>query len=195
MDKSNIFNICIGRQTGSGGKEVAKILGRILNVPVYDKELIYIASKESGLSPEFFEKADERSSKGFMGSVFALGNNYLNNDKLFEIQSRVILSLAEKGSSIFIGRCADYILRDRENVLSIFISAEDEYRAKRVADSENMTLQEAQSFIKSNDKRREEYYNYYTFKKWGAAGSYDLCLNSSSLGIDKIIKYILNAVS
>lgn len=183
--------ICIGRQTGSGGKEVAAILGETLGIPVYDKELVYIASKESGLASEFFEKADEKSAKGLMG-IFGLTNNILSNDKLFEIQSRVISSLAEKGPAIFIGRCADYVLRERENLLSVFISADEDFRVAKIADLQNVTSQEALSFIRQNDKRRSDYYNYYTFKKWGVAESYDLCISSSTFGVEKTVKIILD---
>lgn len=189
------FNICIGRQTGSGGKEIAGRLGKILNIPVYDKELIYIASKESGLGAEFFEKADEKSTKGLMGAFFGITNNYLNNDKLFEIQSSVILSLADKGPSIFIGRCADYILRDRENMLSVFISADEKFRAERISESENLSLPEALSYIRQCDRKRSEYYNYYTFKNWGHSNSYDLSISSSKFGIDKTIEIILRGIA
>ena len=198
------FIITIGRQIGSGGKIIASRLGEILDMPVYDKELIYIASKESGVAPELFEKADERSSKSFLGSMFGLGTSlsdaaatsstgaYLNNDKLFDIQSRIIRELAEKQSAIFVGRCADYILRDYENLRSIFISANMEDRVERLCKANDISCEEANSLISVADKKRPAYYNYYTFKTWGAASSYDLCINSSVFGIEKSVQIILN---
>ena len=199
------FIITIGRQIGSGGKIIANRLGEVLNMPVYDKELIYIASKESGLAPELFEKADEKSSKSFLGSIFGLGASlsdaaatsmgaYLNNDKLFDIQSRIIRELAEKQPSIFVGRCADYILRDYENVRSIFISATMEDRVGRLCKANDMSCEEVRSLISATDKKRPAYYNYYTFKTWGAAASYDLCINSSVLGVEGSVQVILDSL-
>jgi len=199
------FIITIGRQIGSGGKIVADRLGDILSIPVYDKELIYIASRESGLAPELFEKADEKSAKSLLGSILgvsgALSDSaatsmgaYLNNDKLFDIQSRIIRELAGKQSSIFVGRCADYILRDYENVRSVFISAKPEERIDRLCGTDGISREKAESVMAATDKKRAAYYNYYTFKTWGSAASYDLCINSSVLGIDGTVQAILDFV-
>jgi len=196
------FVITIGRQIGSGGKTIADRLGKILDVPVYDKELIYIASKESGLAPELFEKADEKSSKSVLGNIFGFAGvlsdsaasmgGYLNNDKLFDIQSEIIRELADKQSAIFVGRCADYILRDHPNIKTIFITAKLEDRIERLCKSMGISREKTESIIVATDKRRSAYYNYYTFKTWGAASSYDLCINSSVFGIDGTVRTILD---
>jgi len=198
------FVITIGRQIGSGGKIVAAKLGKILNIPIYDKELIYIASKESGLAPELFEKADEKSSKSVLGNIFgfagALSDSaasmgaYLNNDKLFDIQSKIIRELAENGSAIFVGRCADYILRDHPNIKSVFITAKLEDRIERLCGTMGISREKAESMIAATDKKRPAYYNYYTFKTWGAASSYDLCINSSVFGIEGAVRTILDFI-
>ena len=198
------FVITIGRQIGSGGKMIAAKLGDILNVPVYDKELIYIASKESGLAPELFEKADEKSSTSVLGNIFGFAGalsdsaasmgTYLNNDKLFDIQSRIIKELAEKQSAIFVGRCADYILRDHPNIKTIFITAKHEDRIERLCKSMEISREKAVAVIAATDKKRPAYYNYYTFKTWGAASSYDLCINSSVFGIEGTVRTILETV-
>ena len=199
------FVITIGRQIGSGGKIIADRLGELLDIPVYDKELIYIASKESGLAPELFERADEKSSKSVLGNIFgfagALSDSaasmgaYLNNDKLFDIQSKIIRELAEKESAIFVGRCADYILRDHPNIRSVFISAKHDDRIERLCKSMGISREKAESLIAVADKRRPAYYNYYTFKIWGAASSYDLCINSSVFGIEGTVQAILSYIS
>jgi Cytidylate kinase len=198
------FVITIGRQIGSGGKMVAAKLGKILNIPVYDKELIYIASRESGLAPELFEKADEKSSKSVLGNIFGFAGalsdsaasmgTYLNNDKLFDIQSRIIRELAEKESAIFVGRCADYILRDHPNIKSVFITARLEDRIERLRETVGVSQEKVEAMIAATDKKRAAYYNYYTFKIWGAAFSYDLCINSSVFGIEGTVRTILDFV-
>ena len=192
------YFITIGRQLGSGGKLVGLQLSQRLNIPCYDKELIQLASQESGLEKEFFEKFDEKDSYSFWGKYFGFRsgfmghneNNYLCNETLFKIQSDVIRGLAEKESGIFIGRCADYILRDFPNGLKIFISADMKDRIRRIVQDEKLTKKEAQTHIEQCDKRRSAYYNYYSNKVWGMASSYDLCFNSSFLSIEEIVGLI-----
>ncbi len=186
MDKKTI--ICVGRQFGSGGKEVAMYIGRKLGIDVYDSELISKAAEESGFSKDLFAKSDEK--KGFFAASnfmtfgrFSAGENYIQGNSLFQIQSEVIRSIAEKRSAIFIGRCSDYILRDMD-VLSVFITAPLENRKERVAERRNISMDEAQSLIAKEDRTRETYYNYYTFGNWGVAGNYDLCIDSSLLGTE-----------
>lgn len=187
--------ITIGRQFGSGGKCIAEGLGEKLGLPVYDKELLYIAAKESGIAPELFESADEKSSKSLFGTLFGISTvnpgdpvipmgGYLNNDKLFEIQSKTILDIASQGSAIFIGRCADYILRESSELISFFICAHLQERIERVSGEMSISFSDAESLIAKKDKKRSDYYNYYTFKKWGDASSYNISLNSSFLGLD-----------
>ncbi|MDR0686163.1 MAG: cytidylate kinase-like family protein [Dysgonamonadaceae bacterium] len=192
------YIITIGRQLGSGGKIIGEKLAQKLNIACYDKELINIASKESGLGTEFFEKADEKSNFNALDSYFGfrtgyMGNGSVNclcNETLFKIQSDVIRNIAGRESCIIVGRCADYILRESNRLLRIFISANDNDRTKRLADSKNITEKEASVMIEHADKKRAAYYNYYSNKEWGNAASYDLCLNSSTLGIDLCVEML-----
>lgn len=186
-DKKLIINV--GRQFGSGGKLVALALGKKLGIPVYDQELISKAAEQSGFSKELFAKSDEKRNLFALSSFivdvgrFGSADNYVSDNQLFVIQSNVIRSIADKGSAIFIGRCADYILRDRP-CLDVFISASDEVRIKRVAERMGITPEQAESLMQKKDRTRETYYNYFTFGNWGVASNYDLCVDSSVLGID-----------
>lgn len=199
------FVINLGRQLGSGGKEIGEKLARELNIAFYDKELIRLASEESGLCKEFFEKADERTQKTFIGALF--GNRVpfvgdgaipygscLNNDSLFKIQSDVIRSLAQSGSCLFVGRCADYILRDHPRMVNVFISASKEARIERIMLKEGVTAEQAEELIHRADKKRADYYNYYSYNTWGAASTYHLCVDSSVLGIDNTVSFIKDFV-
>ncbi len=201
MDANYIINI--GRQLGSGGRQIGEILASKLDISFYDKELIQIASQESGLGKEFFEKFDEKNSHSIFGGLFGFrgtfteeqySNSYLNNETLFKIQSDVIRKLAEEQSCIFVGRCADYVLKDNPLCLNIFISADMDDRIKRVAEKENMPVNKAKDLIEKTDKKRAAYYNYYSNKIWGAADSYHLCINSSYLGIDETVNYIIQLI-
>ena len=188
------YFITIGRQLGSGGKRIGSQLSERLGIPCYDKELIQLASQESGLGREFFEKIDEKSSFSFLGKYFGFRSgfmgyeetNYLCNETLFKIQSDIIRELAEKESGIFIGRCADYILRDFPDCMKVFITADRKDRIRQIMQDEELTEKEAQIRIEQCDKKRSSYYNYYSNKVWGMASSYDLCFNSSFLSIDEI---------
>jgi len=191
--------INIGRQFGSGGRIIGEKLSTLMNIPFFDKELILIASQESGLGKEFFENFDEKSSHSIFGGLFGLRgafsdeiapNNYLNNETLFKIQSDVIRDLAEKQSCIFVGRCADYVLKDHPHCLNLFVSADIDDRIKRIAEKENLPENKAKELIEKTDKKRASYYNYYSNKVWGAASSYHLCINSSFLGIDESVTFI-----
>ena len=201
MDKNFIINI--GRQLGSGGRSIADILAHHYNITAYDRKLIELAAKESGLSQEFFENADEKKSHGFFHSIFsnrvaanALGSNdsYLSNDALFKVQSDIIRDLAERESCIFIGRCADYILREHPHCINLFFTANLEDRVARMASEKNITLAQAEELIEKTDRRRANYYNYYSGKTWGAAESYDLCINTSHLGFEGTAEMIINFI-
>ena len=188
------YFITIGRQLGSGGKRIGKQLSEHLNIPCYDRELIMLASRESGLGKEFFEEFDEKSSYSFWGKYLGFHSgfmgydevNYLCNENLFKIQSDVIRELAEKESGIFIGRCADYILRNFPHCLKVFVSADSKDRVKQVMKDEKLSEKDAQVRIERCDKQRSSYYNYYSNKVWGMASSYDLCFNSSFLSIEEM---------
>ena len=195
----NKIIITIGRQFGSGGRAIGKKLAEHLEIAYYDKELINLASQESGICGEFFEKADEKNSGSLFKALsmgFSMSNHlyqnktYLSNESLFQIQSDAIRKVAEQNSCILVGRCADYILRDYPNSIHIFITASWKDRIRRTIEYMHFSEKEAEEFLKKADKARASYYNYYTEKVWGAAESYDLCINSSFYGIDKTVKFI-----
>ncbi|MDE6445381.1 MAG: cytidylate kinase-like family protein [Alistipes sp.] len=198
----NRFVINIGRQIGSGGKSVGEALARHLGVQLYDKELINLAAKESGLCPEVFEQADEKESHnrlatllGYLRAPFAGSDsstsNILSSDALFKIQSDVIRRIAERESAVFVGRCADYILRDHPQRLSVFITASDSDRIDRIRSRTGCSEAEARQTMMRGDARRADYYNYYSLRTWGAAASYDLCVSTSVLGIEAAARLIL----
>ena len=193
------FVINIGRQLGSGGREIGEKLAEQLNITFYDKELINLASKESGLAKEFFEKADEKQTHSIIGGLLGMRtnignemyvNNYFSNETFFKIQSDVIRELAEEKSCVFVGRCADYILRNHPRSVNLFITANTDDRVNRVAHDQSLTLEKALETIDKMDKKRAGYYNYFSNKVWGVAESYHLCINSSVLGIDDTVTFI-----
>lgn len=195
------FIINIGRELGSGGKAIGERLAKIYNIHVYDKKLIKLAAEESGLCQRFFEKADE-SNKGFISSLMGglripfvsdatIYDNYLSNDALFKIQSDVIRKLADEESCIFIGRCADYILRDHPRCVNIFVTADMDDRIRRIRENNpDISDEDAEIYLEKADKKRSSYYNYYSNKTWGAASTYHLCINSSVFGLDSTTEYI-----
>ena len=197
MDKRIV--ITIGRQFGSGGREIGKKLAEVLGIGYYDKELIAIAARDSGLCTDVFEKADERAASG-LAYAFALGypymgtfmpfNDILSNDELFRIQSDAIRNLASKESCVIVGRCADYILRDDPACLSIFIHNNTEIRVQRIVERMGLSVEEARTLMDKTDKSRSSYYNYYTNKTWGAASSYDFSIDASVLGVDDTVQFI-----
>lgn len=196
------FVINIGRQLGSGGRAIGHLLADHFNIAYYDKEILTMAAKESGLCPEIFEKSDER--KGFFRSVFGslfpfLGegdfyNNQISDESLFRIQSEAIRKAADDHSCIFIGRCADYILRDKPRCVNIFIAADMDDRVRRVCDFDHISPKEAERKIEAGDKGRADYYNFYSSGTWGAASTYHLCINSSVLGIDETAAYLIEFI-
>lgn len=200
------FIINIGRQLGSGGKDIGEIIARRLGIKLYDKELINLAAEQSGLCAEFFEKADEKESRnvlstmiGYLRSPFSGGcsnvPNVLSNDALFKIQSDVIRDLAEHESCIFVGRCADYILRDHPRRVDVFISSDDEARVRRICGRTGCTAEEARTQMERGDAQRADYYNYYSSKTWGAAATYHLCINSTVFGDEGTADFILEFAS
>ena len=184
MDKKLI--ITIGRQFGSGGKAVADELGRKLGIPVYDSELITEAARKSGISEEFFHKRDEKRRALFIGL-----KSGMDDEVIFRIQSEVIRDLASKGSAIFVGRASDYVLRDLD-CIDVFISAPLEARVKRIMERQGLSESEAETLIERKDSGRAEYYDFFTFSKWGVAANYDLCIDSSILGIEGTAELIID---
>lgn len=197
------FAITIGRQLGSGGREIGKKIAEELGIAFYDKELLQIASRESGLGKEFFEEMDEKKSHSIFGGLLNLQNTfsdefytnyYLSNETLFKIQSDVIRNLAERESCLFLGRCADYVLKDSPRCLNVFISADPEERIRRTATLRQVSETKAREIIIKTDKKRAEYYRFYSNKTWGAAESYHLCINSSVLGIEETAAFLLRFI-
>lgn len=193
------YVITIGRQLGSGGREIGQKLSARLGIAFYDKELIRIASQESGLKEEFFERVDEQKHFSLFPGILGLrtamtddffSNYYLSNESLFRIQSDVMRRLAGEGPCIFVGRCADYVMKDERNCLNIFINADMADRIRRISLSHRISDSKARDLIERTDKGRSSYYNYFSGKTWGAAESYHLCINSSLLGIDESVRLI-----
>lgn len=178
--------ITIGRQFGSGGKAVAEELGRKLGIPVYDNELITEAARQSGISEEFFKKRDEKRRALFIGM-----RSGMDDEILFGIQSEVIRDIASKGSAIFVGRASDYVLRDMDCV-DVFICAPLAARVKRIMERQGLSDSEAETLIDRKDRGRAEYYDFFTFSKWGVASNYDLCIDSSILGIEGTAEMIID---
>ncbi len=198
------FIISIGRQVGAGGYDTARALSGKLGVKVYDKELIKETARRSGLSPECFERRDEHQPRSVFHSIFGVigsshpsdnvGHDIMSDASLFNFQSQTIRQIAAEESCIIIGRCSDYVLRDNPGLVSVFISASLPSRIKRVMEGRGLSESAARKFIEQNEKERADYYNYFTFKRWGDALSYDLCIDSSKLGDDvsKVVSIILN---
>ena len=194
--------ICVGRQLGSGGHDIARMLALDFNAKYYDRELMNLAAKESGFSEKFFEQNDEQ--RGIFRSLFHLhaphigDNNLYNNDfsqeSLFKFQSDAIKKAADEGSCVFVGRCADYVLRDRSNMVSVFITASLEFRIQQVMTKEHLDHAAARRFIEQRETTRASYYNYYTGKKWGSAASYDLCIDASVLGLQATERLIADFI-
>lgn len=191
--------ITISRQFGSGGREIGKKLAERLNIPFYDKELIEVAAKESGIDAELFEDNDEKTSIGFqfLNSIgFTLGSPITGisemslSDRMFLIQTEIIEQLAEKGPCVIVGRCADYILAERNDVLNVFIHGDIRDRMERAKNDYKVDERDIEGSIIKIDKRRANYYNYYTNRKWGKADNYDVSLNSSTIGIDRCVELI-----
>ncbi len=194
----------IGREFGSGGREIAKKLSTALDIPYYDKDLLARSAKDSGLAEEIFHMQDEKPTNSFMYSLVMdiysfsghhAGNNYLDmplNQKVFLAQFDTIKKIASEGSCIIVGRCADYALSDENNCINVFVYAGKDYRIKRVADYEKISEAKAKELVVRNDKERASYYNFYSGKKWGDSRSYDICLNSGKLGQDKCVDILLS---
>lgn len=204
------FYITIGREKGAGGLEIANKLSEEFGIPQYNKKLLDRAAQESGLCKELFADIDEKRGSKFISGFFSgiMGSLYseygassgINREELFRIQSESIIKIANEGSAIFIGRCADYILRERSNCLNVFITATPDDRVERllecnkIPNAEKYTKDELIELLEKSDSKRKSYYNYFTYKQWGVASSYDLCLNSSLLGLDGCVKIISDII-
>ena len=203
--------ITIGRQYGSGGREIGKKISEILGIGYYDDELISLAAKSSGMNSDTLSDVDEKATNSLLytlamgGSLFggnaAIAYEMPINDKLYIAQSDVIKDLAKKESCVIIGRCADYVLKDYPSVINLFIYADLEKRTARVAMRRGINESKARDIIIKTDKQRANYYNYYTSRKWGRIDNYDLCIDSGRIGCEKAaeviaeyIKHIQNSI-
>ena len=202
MGNSKHIIICVGRQLGSGGHDIARMLALDFNAKYYDRELLNLAAKESGFSEKIFEKNDER--RGIFRSLFNLratpmpdNGIYANNfsqESLFKFQSDAIKKAADEGSCVFVGRCTDYVLRERQDVVNVFITASMDFRIQQIMAKQKLDQTAARKFIEQREATRASYYNYYTGKKWGAAESYDLCVDASILGLQATEKLIADFI-
>ncbi len=192
--ESKRFVITVARQYGSGGREIGLRLGELLGVPAYDKELITMAAQKSGMSSEVLNHVDEKATSSLLYTL-AMGSSYFNNaahnmnipinDKLFMTQSELIREKAASESCVIVGRCADYVLRNAENKISIFIYAPKDFKIKRIIERhEGIDEKQAKDLSQKTDKRRINYYNYYTGKKWGSPENYQIMIDSSVLGVE-----------
>ena len=194
--------INIGRQIGSGGRIVARMLADEFGCRFYHRELIPLAARARGFSEKFYEQTDEH--KGFLKSLFHINapfmgdadiyRNNFSEEGLFLFQSEAIRKAADNGPCVFVGRCADYVLRDRKNTVSIFITARLDHRIQRVCQRLGCDRATARKLISEKEEQRARYYNYYTGKKWGHASSYDLCVDSSLLGVEATTSFVADFV-
>ena len=193
--------VTIARQYGSGGKTIGTMLAEDLGIKAYSREILRLASEESGINEALFNKADERlkstslfgiMKREYKGELIPPeSDDFTSNRNLFNYQAKVIKALAEEESCVIIGRCADFILKDREDVLNVFIHGNMPEKVKRICKLYEVTKAEAIKMINDTDKRRRTNYNFYTEQKWGMAGNYTLSLNSSGLGYDMCQKIIM----
>ncbi len=188
--------ITIGRELGSGGREIGRRLAKELDMPYYDKELLVEAAKKSGYSEAVFEMHDEKPTSSFLYSLAMGVSNYgLTYQRplvldLYLAQFDTMRKLAEEGGGVFIGRCADHVFSDLPNVLNVFIHADMDFRAGRVMEWENISREKAVAICKRGDKDRSVYYNYYSDHDWGDSRYYDITVNTGKLGIDKAVELI-----
>jgi len=183
--------ITISREFGSGGRTVGKQAAEKLSIPCYDSELLQKIAEGSGFTEDYVKDAGEYSPPGFLSTVFssrALGPT--NGDRLWQLQYDLITELAQKGSCVIVGRCADYILRDKAECLRVFIHASVEYRAERIVKVYGERQESPEQRLRDKDKRRALYYRFYTDMEWGRAQNYHICLDSGQLGIDKCVEIL-----
>ncbi len=197
--------IALGRQYGSGGREIGEKLARLMNVPFYDRELIALAAQKSGIAPETYASIDETATNSLLYALstgaFMFSSHFTSsvdlplNDKLYILQNKIISEIAEKeGSCVIVGRCADYILRNNPNCVSVFVYAPLEQRIERIKKKDGITADAAESKIVKTDKRRANYYNFYTNREWGDISNYELAISSYPLGSEKTAEMILDYV-
>ena len=193
--------ITIARQYGSGGRTVGEMLAEKLGIHYYDRELMKLASDESGINEALFVNADEKvkntrlfhiAKSAYNGELIPPeSDDFTSTDNLFNYQAKIIRELAEEESCVIIGRCADYVLKEYDNVLSVFVHAPMDFCIEQAAKKHSMSPKELERFILKTDKHRAEYYKYHTGREWTDARNYDLCLDSSKLGFDRCVEEII----
>lgn len=199
------YVVTIGRQFGSGGREIGKLVANKLGIKYYDKELLTEASKNTGVCKEFFENADERSPNflssifsfnfGFNGQSYFTGSSPISDDSIYNAQSMVMKELANRSSCVIVGRSADYVLRKHPCCINIFLHASMEARVKRIISRNDCkSKEEAEQLAVKKNKLRASYYNFYTDKEWGDAASYDFSIDSSSLSTEEVADLIISYV-
>ena len=192
--------ITVARQYGSGGKTIAAMLANEMGVNCYSREILRMASEDSGINERLFGMSDEKLkhagwfrqlSRPYSGELLPPeSNDFVSDDNLFNYQAKVIKELAEKESCVIIGRCADYVLRDYPNVVSVFVHADQDFCLARAMERHSMTEKEMQKYIEKTDRYRGDFYKYYTGHNWEDARNYDLCLDSGKLGFRKCVEEI-----
>ena len=200
MEKNIV--ITIARQYGSGGRTIAQMLSERLGIHYYDKELLKLASEDSGINEDLFRNADEHvkttqlfkiAHSVYKGELIPPeSDDFTSMENLFNYQAKIIRELAGKESCVIIGRCSNYILKDYPNVLRVFIHADWDFRMEKAAEKLSMSQKEIEKFLQKDDKRKDEYYRRFTGEEWKDATQYDLCLDSSKLGYEKCIEEIEN---
>lgn len=185
--------ITIGREHGSGGRLIAQKVAEKLGIPLYDKKLIRMIAADSGLSENYVESAEKKRTSSFLYNIYFDSNNLPVDDQLFITQSNIIKQVAQEGPCVIVGRCGDYVLRDRDDCLKVFIYAPVEERMERVTDVYGEKTNDAKKYLEKYDKQRASYYNRFTETKWGDPHNYHLMLNST-IGIDTIADYIVKLV-
>ena len=191
--------ITIARSYGSGGRKMGRLLAKELGYEYYDREILLIASDESGISEELFSKADEHNRmplfriarEVYTGEVIPPdSDDFISNENLFRYQAKIIRELAATRDCVIVGRCANFILRGRENVINVFVSAPVVDCVRRVMDTDGLNLEEAEKRIKKIDKRRADYFKYFTGRQWHDAALYDLCLNTGHMSEQKCVDVV-----
>lgn len=195
------YVITIGRQFGSGGRQIGKLLSEKLSIPYYDKEILAEAAKDSGICEEIFEHHDEKPTKSLLFSLVTgmqmHGNlgGYMDmplNHRVFLAQFDTIRRVAAEGPCIIVGRCADYVLRDKPNAVKLFVRADMEHRMQRAVAIHSVSPEKAEEYVRRMDKERASYYNYYATATWGDVNNYDLCLDTGKLGIEGSAQLVMD---
>jgi len=192
--------ITIARQYGSGGKTIGEMLAKDLGISCYNREILKMASEDSGIAEKLFGQVDEKLNVGLLKKLTKRiysgdllppeSDDFASNDNLFNYQAKIIKQLARQESCVIVGRCADFVLRNYDNVASVFVHADEEFCMARAMERNSMTPKEMERFIAKTDKYRGDFYKHYTGRDWADARNYDLCLNSGKLGFEKCAEEI-----